>query len=632
MNEISRQGDNRRLKWAALLCVAAALGLEARLFQLQILHHKQGGDVAGKITTKNFSLRADRGLIVDRNLRKMVSNAHFETLVAHPKEVRDAAALARTLAPILEVSAPTLESRLTAKREQRALRRRLPAEALYSLRALAPAANRDDPKIGESPRSPQGLEPLGVEGLALLREPTRNYLKGELAGQVLGFVDVDNVGRAGIEKIAEAKLQGTTVTLQARRYGDRRSILEADYTRTVPMRGADVVLTLDETIQWIAERALYSHCREREAKGGMAVVMNPGNGEILAMANYPAFDPAKVGEYDARGEMERARNRCLSDLFEPGSTMKPFIVAAGLECGAIAPDTVIDCENGIRHLPRIRPKPIRDEHPVGRVPVGDVLVHSSNIGAGKIAERIVNLDSEKPSYKRLFDRLSAFGLGDRTGLDLPGESPMVFRPSWREWTHSDLLVLAFGTGPVMVTAVGLARAYSALVNGGFRVQPHIIKGYVGNRDGRFYENKTEEKVRVLGEETSRVLRDMLVQVVERGHSKAKCDWYRVGGKTGTSKKVVNGQYSPDHRLLSFAGFAPREDPRVVVVVMMDEPQGVRFGNEAAAPVFRQIVEETLAYLHVPPNPEKALERLRAEEPKVALASGAGESAKRRTDQ
>lgn len=367
--------------------------------------------------------------------------------------------------------------------------------------------------------------------------------------------------------------------------------------REVSVRAADVILTLDETIQWRCEQILFEECEKSSAKAGMVVVMDPGNGEILSLANYPPFDPGKKGEYAKRGEMSRARNNCITSVYEPGSTMKPIIAAIGLDSGAITSDSQIDCENGARWGVRGRRLPITDEHSMGIVSVTEVLVHSSNIGIGKVAERIV----EHTSKGFLSDRLHAFGVAGRSGIDLPGESPCVLR-SWENWKQNDLLVLAFGNGPVMVHALGLAKAYSVLVNGGWDVTPHIIRGYVGSRNQKEYINELDSPTRLIHQDVSDRIRKILGEVVVRGTGKkARSDWYTTGGKTGTSKKVVGKVYSQDHRVLSFIGFSPVENPEIVVAVALDEPQGYRFGGQIAAPIFKRIVEETLPYLHVPPD-------------------------------
>lgn len=583
---------------AALLSFIGGAVLQWRLFDLQVIRHEAQADTGKVGATRNIVWQADRGVILDRNQRLLLWNTEKESIVAHPAKVEAATEAARALEPLIGIPYETLLKRLESDKDEIFLKRHVPVE-------LAP-------KISQ----------LGLAGIDMKPEPYRHYVKGQLAGQVLGFVNIDNKGQGGIEKSEETRLAGKSVPIPVRPYGDRKAILKEDYMRGVPLRGADVVLTIDETIQWISENALYEMCEGENAKAGMAVVMDPHTGEVLAMANYPAFQPDQVGDYAQAGQMDRAKNHCITDVYEPGSTMKPFVAAAGLDCGAITPDTLIDCEGGRRYLPaKFRKTPIKDEHNMGRVPVTEVIVHSSNVGIGKIAEKIVHLDADEPNRRRLYNYWSAFGFGQKTGIELPGETPMFLYP-WSKWNLNDMLVMAFGTGPVMVSPIGLAGAYCVLANGGWKVRPHIVEGYLASRHGNLYASHKDRGERVVSEEAARQVCDMLVQVVDRGTgTQAKSDWYKSGGKTGTAKKVVGGSYSQSQRVLSFAGFAPADPPKIVVVVMIDEPENLRFGGQAAAPVFRRIVDDTLAYLHVPPDgegPQPDTKRRTREEPKTPL--------------
>lgn len=578
MNDSFSLALTRRIKTAGLLCFIVAMILQWRLFDLQVVHH-QALAASGKISAqRNIVWKPDRGVILDRNQRLLVWNKEKESVVALPAKIEDPALAARALAPLLAVSEETLLRRMKMDRDEVSLRRRVDPQVTRSIRAL------------------------GIQGIDFRPEPHRQYLKGPLAGQVVGYVDIDNKGQGGIERSEEMLLAPKEIEVRARAYGDKKAILDLDYMREVPLRGADVVLALDETIQWISETALNKMCIEQEAKGGVAIVMDVQTGAVLAMANYPEFAPERVGDYATKGEFSRAKNQCITNLYEPGSTIKPFVVAAGLDCGAVDTDTIIDCEGGKRWIaPKYRRTPIKDEHRMGRVDVGEVLVHSSNIGVGKIAEKIVNLDPEEPNRKRLFDYLEAFKLTGKTGIDLPAETPMILRP-WDRWNLNDLLVVSFGTGPIMVSPIGLATAYSILANGGREVSPHIVQGYLNSRDRILFPARKSPGRQVVNEVDARTVCDTLVEVVERGTGKkALSDWYHVGGKTGTAKKVVNGSYSDSLRVLSFAGFAPADPPLISVVVMIDEPKKARFGGQVGAPVFREIVEQTLAYMHVPPD-------------------------------
>ncbi len=556
MNEPYSLMIRQRIKMASLFCLVVVSALLWRLFDLQVVRHQAMAE-AGRIEKKrNITWKPDRGVILDRNMRLMVWNEERETLVAHPAKIKDPYGAAALLAPMLGISSETLAKRMSAlDREEVALKRLMSPDVAAKIRGHT------------------------YDGVAFTNEGARHYLKGSLAGQVLGHVNIDLQGQTGVEKSEEERLSGKVIKVPARPLGDRKAILDFDYTREVPLRGADVVLTLDETIQWIAERALYAICEPQHCNAGMAIVMDPETGEVLAMANYPSFRAEDVGEYAEKGEMSRAKNFCITNLYEPGSILKPFVVAAGLDCGAIQPGTIIDCENGRRYLPAgFRRTPIEDEHAMGRVTVSEVLVHSSNIGVGKIAERIEKLDPQKPSKKLLYDYLTSFGFGRKTGIDLPAETGMVLRP-WDKWNLNDMLVVAFGTGPVMTSPIGLARAYSVLANGGRQVHPHVVKGYVANRHGDLYPSRLSPSVRVVSEEVAGLVRQMLVETIERGTGRrnARSNLYKAGGKTGTAKKVVDGVYSETKRVLSFAGFAPADKPRIVVVVMIDEPETLRFG-------------------------------------------------------
>ncbi len=610
MNETFSQVIGQRIMKTALITLVAVVVLQWRLYDLQVVKHEVLAE-AGRIESKrNITWKPDRGVILDRNMRLLVWNSEKENLVAHPAKIKEPKRVAGELSPVLGVPGDQLEKRLTLPREEIALQRRISAPQADAIRKL------------------------NLEGIDFSPEPARCYLKGELASQLIGYVNIDNQGAAGIEKSEESRLAGKVINVHARRMGDRKAILDFDYMREVPLRGADVVLTIDETIQWISEKALGRMCETYNAKSGMAVVMEPQTGEVLAMANYPFFDADHLGDYYLAGQRDRDKNHCITNRFEPGSTIKPFVVAAGLDSGAIQIDSIIDCEGGSRYLPpRIRPIPIRDEHRMGKVPVGDVLVFSSNIGVGKIAEAMEHFDPTKPSREMFYNYLVDFGFGGKTGIDLPGEVEMVLK-DWKTWNLNDMLVVAFGTGPISVSPIGLASAYCVLANGGVQVTPHIIKGYVSSRNGNHFPSRPKRGKRVVREEVAQQVREMLLDVCERGTGKlyARSNWYKVGGKTGTAKKVINGAYSKSHRVLSFAGFAPAEKPAIVVVVLIDEPEKLRFGATAAAPVFREIVENTLPYLHVPPDfLEPRLEKknsrnrkdIRPEPEKVILVEDAG---------
>ncbi|MCA9425917.1 MAG: penicillin-binding protein 2 [Candidatus Omnitrophica bacterium] len=605
-----------RTRLAAIFSILAVALILYRLFDLQVAEPVVEPEVSEQRLTREMPWVPRRGLILDRNHRQLVRNDDRVTLKVELHRIQDRVAIAKALAPILERDSSLGFQEILKEIPKEAkdfkpgtygeknLVRHLSPSAVEALKDLKiPNLEKQEARFVQEAKGEIWRYRLSVPGLVLTGFPDRTYLKRQLAGQVLGFVDGENRGQCGIEMAENKQLIAKPIRIQARRYGDSRSILESDYTRGVPMRGADVVLTLDETIQWYAERALFDQCRELQAKTGIAIVVEPFNGNVLAMANYPPFEASKKGLYGTLQQNEHhSKNHAITDLFEPGSTLKPFIVAAGLDSGVITEESTFNLENGVRYIPG-RSKPIKDVHPVkGMANVSEILVHSSNIGVGKIAEVIIGPRPTMPDRKILYDYLRGFGFGGRTGIILPGETPMYFRPANpADWKYTEIMTLAFGTGPIMVSPIGLAQAYCCLANGGIRKQPRIVDGYIGNRDGKFYSDPVASGERVVSQEVADSVRHMLRDVVESENSQAKSEWYDVGGKTGTALKWKVDHYSKDHRLLSFAGVAPIDEPKLVAVVMIDEPTGVKYGNQAAAPVFRRIVEDTLAYLHVRPD-------------------------------
>jgi cell division protein FtsI (penicillin-binding protein 3) len=597
---------SKRIKWTMVLGLIGAVCLWGKLYHLQVIRQAERLDANDRLVTKRFPWIPRRGLILDRNQRILVTNCEKTGLYAYPPLIKQATRVASILEPILEMPATTLLERLTSHKDEVLLQKNLSPEVQETLLNLSIEGATQEAKANQKFARNKRLQ---VAGLVLVPEVDRNYIKSHLLGQVIGYMGFDKEkpelgyhGVHGIEAIEEEHLKGNPVTLETRAIDTTGSILEFDYTREVPIRGADVVLTIDETIQWITEKVLFETCRETSCKSGSVVVVDPCNGEILALANYPPFDPSQKGFYQDANKMDYSRNNAITSPFEPGSTIKPIIAAIGLEKGAITIETKIDCQHGSRTIDRkYRKTPIRDEHPMGIVSVTDVLVSSSNVGIGKIGEKIADVTSGYSHKEDLYNSLLAFGMGGRINTDLPGESSMFLKKA-DSWNQNDLLVLCFGAGPIMVHTIGLAKAYSVLANGGLAVTPHVVKGYLGSRNRYFYPKANPEPVRILQEENADRICAMLAQVVIRGTGKkARSNFYSTAGKTGTAKKVVDKVYSMNHRVLSFAGFAPVERPKIVVIVQLDEPQGYRFGGTLAAPVFKKIVEEVLAYLHVPPD-------------------------------
>jgi len=448
------------------------------------------------------------------------------------------------------------------------------------------------------------VEALGIPGVDGIKEHKRWYPNGRLAGQVVGFSGVDNHGLEGLERYYNSILAGgerylvTRKDATGRSFGSGRDVVKGKV-------GRDIYLSIDKVIQHIAERELKNAVVSTGARFGTAIVMEPHSGGILAMTTYPDYDPNDFGRYTA-GER---RNRIICDTYEPGSTFKLFTVAAALEEGVITPDTPIDCGRGTY---KVGGKTIHDYKSMEVLPVRDILKYSSNIGVAKIAERL--------GIERFHHYLRQFGFGERTGIGFDGEVDGILHPTSR-WFPIDLAAVAFGQG-VTTTPLQLAQALCAVANGGEIVVPHLLKKVVDHTNDKTTTVARKVKRRVISTQTAAQLREMMVGVTTEGTgTRARVSGFAVGGKTGTAQKVdtVTGGYSPDKFVSSFAGFAPADKPRLVVLITLDEPVGDAYGGLLAAPVFAEIVEQSLRYMHVP-NMDNVETVTPSPEPETAVAS------------
>lgn len=402
-----------------------------------------------------------------------------------------------------------------------------------------------------TPRLADKVRKMKLPGIHVTDEQSRVYIDKTLAGQLVGFVGIDNQGLEGIEYLFNSQLKA---------------------------EGQGIRLTIDRKIQQITEAALYETCREHRPRSGMALVMEPFSGDVLALAVWPSYNPNRFGDYPA----ETWRNKIICDRFEPGSIMKVFTAAAALEERLYRPEDQIFCHNGAY---RLHKGVIRDTKPLGWISFAQVIEKSSNIGTMQVAQDL--------GKKRLFHYLSRFGFGRKTGIRLPGESPGKLRPL-KEWSPRSLASIAFGQ-ELSVTALQFLTAFSCIVSDGVLVRPRIILSQASSRKG----------IRVISGRTSRLMKKILVGVVERGTGrKAGIAGYRVGGKTGTAQVFDSelGRYSPDKYVSSFVGFAPAEQPKITALVALNQPaQGGYYGGLVAAPAFKRLARETLAYLKVFPR-------------------------------
>lgn len=549
---------------AAWSCVVVV-----RLYSLQVLNHEEYAAKAERQQQRVVRIDPPRGTIYDARGRQLAVSVEVGSLFAVPRDIEDPEAVARVLAPLLATKPAQLVERLQGDGE------------------FAWVARKLDPPVAEA------IEALDLKGLHFLREYKRYYPMGELAGAVLGFVGLDNDGLAGVEFAYDSRVAG--------KRGERTVLRDARRSTSAPptlpsasaLPGEDLYLTLDATIQHIAEGALARAVTEHRANSGSVVVMDPRTGAVRALASFPGFDPNRFAAYSKK----QRRNRPVQDAFEPGSTFKVVPFAAALDANLIDPNDVVDCEMGGITLDSTR---IRDHKPFGRLTFREVLAYSSNVGTIKAALRLPR--------EQLHQAIVGFGFGRETGIDLPGESPGILRPAER-WTPLEPAYLSFGQG-LAATPLQMANAFAAIANGGRLLEPYIVEatGRAGVkaplRDG------PRELGRPLSSSTALQLERMLEGVVSspRGTGKeAAVPGYSVAGKTGTAQTAEPGSgYSPDRRVPSFIGFAPARDPLLVVLVVLDSPRaGLTGGGSVAAPVFSEIMNRTLLYLGVPPESREA---------------------------
>lgn len=511
-----------------------------------------------------FPLPTQRGRIFDRAGRPLVTNVEAESVFAVPRAIPDRRAFARRVAPLLELNPQEVERRLEPGLYFAWLRRRV------------------------SPQTAAGLRALRLDGqVGFLREERRAYPNGTLAAHLLGFVGVDNQGLAGVELAYDFTLRGRPGRAVTGRDAVGRPLVETQRLAAPPVDGADLVLTIDQVVQHIAERELQKGVQKSGAARGMVLAIDPRTGEVLALAAVPSFDPGAFQRVPPR----RWVNRPISEVYEPGSTFKVITVAAALDAGRATLAERFDCPPSLQ----VGPHRIRDVHRYCTTTqtLTDIIRYSSNVGAAQVAARL--------GRKTFYDYIRRFGFGAPTGIDLPGEARGIVRPP-QEWLGPSLHTIGFGQG-ISATPLQLLVAASALANGGVLVRPHVVR-MVRDREGRLLQGVgTPPGRRVVSPEVAAAVVRMMVRAVEDGTGKlAAVPGYVVAGKTGTAQiPAPEGGYLEGRYIASFLGFAPVPQPRLAILVVLEEPRGAYFGGTVAAPVFRAIAEAALWYLRVPPS-------------------------------
>jgi cell division protein FtsI (penicillin-binding protein 3) len=541
----------------ALLWITAVLG---RLSYLQLFQHSEYLARAQRQQQRTIEITPKRGAIFDRNMRPLAMSVPVDSAFAVPAEIADEALAAQLISGVLHIPLDILQTRLESSRSFVWIARKLPA-----------------PKA-------EALAALNLKGIYFQKENQRFYPKRDLAAHVLGFVDLDEKGLGGIEYELDSQIRSKSEKIIVLADARQRWF---DGGEALGDRGANVVLTLDEKIQYIAERELKLSIAKTHAIAGTAIVTNPNTGEILALANWPKFNPNTANDAPAEARM----NRAVSALYEPGSTFKLITLAAAFDQKITRPDEVFDCENGAVYIAGHR---IRDHKAFGMLNVAEILSKSSDVGAIKIALRL--------GAPKFYDYIRAFGFGAPTGVDMPGESKGIVR-RLENWTPISIGSISMGQ-EVGVTPIQLVTAVSAIANGGWLYRPHVVaevrRGDAAVRSEGLVA--TTEPKEVIRPETAATLRQLMEGVVLNGTGfLARLDGWTAAGKTGSAQKIdpATGRYSRTQFIASFTGFAPINNPAVTILVALDSPIGQHEGGPVAAPVFKRIAEQVLPYLNVP---------------------------------
>lgn len=542
---------------------ACAFGL---LLSRAVYFHLKDNAAIEKVAMRQYRTAVrqstKRGKIVDSSGRELAIDVTVDSIYASPREIEDPVSLSERLSKILHIERRALMERISSDRKFAWIKRR--------------ATEAEAKAVADG----------NFKGVYSMRESSRSYPGKTLAASILGAVGFDAAPLGGIELYYNDKISATGKSRDVRR--DARGHLYLSPTgESEDPKLASVELTIDKTLQYIAENELAKAVQKSNAKGGSAVVVDVNTGAVLAAANVPTFDP---NNYEKFG-LSSWKNRAITDAYEPGSTFKTIVVAAALDAGLVKPEDIFDCENG---KIRIQNKVVKDAHPHGKLSVADIIKVSSNIGAYKIEQKL--------GAKRAYEAIRSFGFGSLSEIDLPGESAGILSPPER-WSELQFATIAFGQG-IAVTPLQMATAFAAIANGGTLLKPYIVKRIVASDGGEIYSAGRQVVRRPISEDAAKTMTELLTRVTKKGGTGtlAASLEYQTAGKTGTAQKADphTGGYAPGRYYSSFVGFMPADRPMIAVYVGIDEPRGgMYYGGQIAAPAFREISEATLHYLKVP---------------------------------
>jgi len=531
--------------------------LVLRLLYIQVIRYGFYKSIADNQHNVSVEIPSKRGTIFDRNMRVLAVNLNIDSVFANCRVIKNKRLAAASLSKALKIDQDKIYRKLELDKSFVWLKRKITLE--------------------ES----DAVKKLKIEGIDMVKESERSYPDKSLACHVIGTVDIDNNGLEGLELYYDKYLKGESGWVVSTQDAKRKILESYQYEFIPPKNGFNIVLSIDEVIQSIAERELALAFEKFHAKAASIIVMDPRTGDVLAMANFPNYD---LNDFKGRSQ-ESIRNRAINDFFEPGSVFKIVTASAALEEKAVSLTDKFDCENGEWRIGR---RTLHDHTPHGIMTFKEIIEKSSNIGTVKAAAKF--------GQNIMYKYIKLFGFYDKTGIDLPGEVAGMNRPVAR-WSGVSMYAIPMGQ-EVTTTAIQLACAIAVIADNGYIVRPRIVK-QITDPAGRVIKDfPVIVPRRVISTDTVLKMRSVLKGVVETGTGKkAKLEDYTAGGKTGTAQKVENGVYSPDHFVGSFIGFAPVEKPVIAVVVSIDSPHPIYFGGDVAAPVFKNVVNDTLRYLN-----------------------------------
>ncbi|MCQ4574483.1 MAG: penicillin-binding protein 2 [Candidatus Brocadiales bacterium] len=542
----------------ALFVIYSVLAFQ--LGRIQLVEHDKYQKLADRQHYKRVEIPALRGAILDRNGKILAHSIETNSIYADPKEIEDKPHTSRELANALDLDVSRVQKALDRDKRFAWIKRQV------------------------SKKEAQAVEELALAGVSIQKESRRSYPCGKLLCHILGFVDIDESGLEGVEFTFNTELSGRPGYKVITRDGLQRAIFSAENPYASPVNGDNLVLTVDITIQHILEEELDKAFEKWKPVSATVIAMDPATGEILALSNRPTFDPNLFTISSA----DQRRNRAITDSYEPGSIMKPLVVSGILQRRLVSPKDVIFCSNGVYKIGR---RTLRDVHSYGNLTVEEIVIHSSNIGMSKLAA--------KNSIRGLYEDLRGFGLGRPTGIRLPGEVGGILR-HYKNWTSYSTASVAMGY-EVAVTPLQMITAYCTIANGGTLLRPRTVKAVVDG-DGRIKKRfGPESRGRMLDSELANgVMTPILTRVIDEGTGRrAAIKGHKVAGKTGTSKKIKQGGkgYRDTGYISSFIGYAPAEEPKICVLVMVNEPHGrAYYGGTVAAPVVKEILRRSLNYM------------------------------------